>query len=117
MIERVKNECLRADDVWLKVMEMLAETKVTWTRCLLIVPPDVKQNQSIGLAQGNVNRNQNDIYMICMLVIGLTENGIFDVTFNFALLYLVKVLVSDKTIIRKEVKEFMEYSFSLFQRC
>ena len=25
-IERVKNECLRADDVWLKVMEMLAET-------------------------------------------------------------------------------------------
>lgn len=63
-IERVKNECLRADDVWLKVMEMLAETKVTWTRCLLIVPPDVKQNQSIGLAQGNVNRNQNDIYMM-----------------------------------------------------
>ena len=54
-IERVKNECLRADDVWLKVMEMLAETKVTWTRCLLIVPPDVKQNQSIGLAQGNVH--------------------------------------------------------------
>lgn len=46
-IERVKNECLRADDVWLKVMEMLAETKVTWTRCLLIVPPDVKQNQSM----------------------------------------------------------------------
>lgn len=40
-----------------------------------------------------------------MLVIGLTENGIFDVTFNFALLYLVKVLVSDKTIIRKEVKK------------
>ena len=63
-IERVKNECLRADDVWLKVMETLAETKVIWTRCFLIVPPDVKQNQTIGLAQGNVNRNQNDIYMM-----------------------------------------------------
>lgn len=52
-----------------------------------------------------VQRKEIFIYLICMLVIGLTENGIFDVTFNFALLYLVKVLVSDKTIIRKEVKE------------
>lgn len=52
-----------------------------------------------------VQRKEIFIYLICMLVIGLTENGIFNVTFNFALLYLVKVLVSDKTIIRKEVKE------------
>ncbi|HEM3710562.1 TPA: glycosyltransferase family 2 protein [Streptococcus suis] len=62
-ISRVKNECLRADDVWLKIMETLAYTKVVWTKCLLIVPPDVKENQTLGLAQGNVNRNQNDIYM------------------------------------------------------
>ncbi|HFI0053198.1 TPA: glycosyltransferase [Streptococcus suis] len=62
-ISRVKNECLRADDVWLKIMETLADTKVVWAKCLLIVPPDVKKNQTIGLAQGNVNRNQNDIYM------------------------------------------------------
>ncbi|NQQ32727.1 glycosyltransferase family 2 protein [Streptococcus suis] len=62
-ISRVKNECLRADDVWLKIMETLADTKVVWTKCLLIVPPDVKENQTLGLAQGNVNRNQNDIYM------------------------------------------------------
>lgn len=48
-----------------------------------------------------VQRKEIFIYLICMLVIGITENGIFDVTFNFALLYLVKVLVSDKTIIRK----------------
>lgn len=51
-----------------------------------------------------IQRKEIFIYLLCMLVIGLTENGIFDVTFNFALLYLVKVLVSDKSIIRKEAR-------------
>ncbi|NQQ32726.1 hypothetical protein HO875_04065 [Streptococcus suis] len=49
-------------------------------------------------------RKEIFIYLLCMLVIGLTENGIFDVTFNFALIYLVKVLVSDKSIIRNEAR-------------
>lgn len=32
------------------------------------------------------------IYLICMLFIGLTENGIFDITFNFALMYLTHII-------------------------
>lgn len=32
------------------------------------------------------------IYLICMLFIGLTENGIFDITFNFALMYLTRII-------------------------
>lgn len=59
----IKNECLKADDVWLKVMETLANTKVVWAKNFLIVPPDVKANQLIGLAADNVNGNQNDMYI------------------------------------------------------
>lgn len=59
----IKKECLKADDVWLKVMETLAKTKVVWAKSFLIVPPDVKINQSIGLAADNVHRNQNDMYI------------------------------------------------------
>lgn len=62
-VQKIKDECLKADDVWLKVMETLADTKVVWSKCFLIVPPDVKKNQAIGLAEGNVNQNRNDIYL------------------------------------------------------
>lgn len=48
-------------------------------------------------------RKEIFIYLICMLIIGLTENGIFDVTFNFALIYIAKALMADKVTARKEV--------------
>lgn len=43
------------------------------------------------------------IYLICMLFIGLTENGVFDITFNLALMYLTHIFSLLKKRTRDEV--------------
>lgn len=61
-VQSIKNECLMADDVWLKAMELLNGIKVVWTPCLIIVPPSIKENE-IGLVGVNVYKNMNDEYL------------------------------------------------------
>lgn len=44
------------------------------------------------------------LYAIAMLIVGLTENGIFYVSFNFVLLYFIKMLEFDVKIYRRVSK-------------
>lgn len=60
-IEDIKTLCLGADDIWLKCMEMLNGTKVVWVPCFFAHPPALGITTSLW--QGNVNEDQNDIYL------------------------------------------------------
>jgi len=62
-VERIKEECLLADDIWLKTMEIMQGTKVVWTPCIVIIPPDIVKNSQLGLAAINVYCNKNDEYV------------------------------------------------------
>ena len=60
--ELIKNVCLNADDLWLKFMEALQNTKVVWCPCLWGHPANILENQS-GLCDSNVGDNRNDKYL------------------------------------------------------
>ena len=60
--EMIKKVCLNADDLWLKFMEVLQETKVVWCPCLWQHPANILENQS-GLCDSNVGDNRNDEYL------------------------------------------------------
>ena len=60
-IEDIKTLCLGADDIWLKCMEMLNGTKVVWVPCFFAHPSALGITTSLW--QGNVNEDQNDIYL------------------------------------------------------
>lgn len=53
---------LKADDIWLKFMELLAGTKVVWAPCRIPMPEAIEKEQSSNLRTENVNHNMNDIY-------------------------------------------------------
>lgn len=60
--EMIKNICLNADDLWLKFMEALQDTKVVWCPCLWGHPANILESQS-GLCDSNVGDNRNDEYL------------------------------------------------------
>ena len=60
-LEDIKTLCLNADDIWLKCMEMLNDTKVVWVPCFFAHPPAL--GISTSLWQGNVYGDQNDMYL------------------------------------------------------
>lgn len=55
-------KALNADDLWLKFMEALQDTKVVWCPCLWGHPANILENQS-GLCDSNVGDNRNDKYL------------------------------------------------------
>lgn len=61
--ELIKKLCLGADDIWLKVMEVLAGTPVCWVKNNMIHPPIVNDTQNEALNISNVSNNQNDEYL------------------------------------------------------
>jgi hypothetical protein len=61
-VEFIKNNCLNADDVWLKFMEWNARVPVVWARCFNIVPEKIDPDE-IGLAGDNVFKSLNDKYI------------------------------------------------------
>lgn len=58
----IENICLNADDLWLKFMEVLQDTKVVWCPCLWEHPANIMESQS-GLCDSNVGENKNDKYL------------------------------------------------------
>ncbi|MGN0470459.1 MAG: glycosyltransferase [Acutalibacteraceae bacterium] len=56
--DKIKKLCLRADDIWLKYMEMLNGTKVVWARCFLPHPPSLEGIDSLN--EENVLNGKND---------------------------------------------------------
>lgn len=65
--ETIKAECLAADDIWLKTMELLNDTKVVWTKNYLTLPPISEGSQSLALNHTNVKGGGNDMYIQNML--------------------------------------------------
>lgn len=62
-MELIQQLCLEADDIWLKVMELLVGTKVVWAPCRIPVPEEIKGSQKTNLRNVNVKNNKNDIYI------------------------------------------------------
>ena len=61
--ENIKKYCLNADDVWLKFMELLNNTKVVFAKNDMINPPDCEKFQIESLKTINEGENKNDEYI------------------------------------------------------
>jgi hypothetical protein len=59
----IKKYCLTADDIWLKAMEVLNNTKVVWTGLKGIINTRIEEAQKTGLLNENVTKNKNDIFI------------------------------------------------------
>lgn len=63
IINDIKNYCLNADDIWLKVMEAKNEIKVVWAKNHLVLPQITKDSQKCALSEENVICDKNDRYI------------------------------------------------------
>lgn len=59
----IKELALTADDVWIKFMALLNNTKVVWVENKMPLPPSILESQHIALQKVNVEENMNDIYV------------------------------------------------------
>ena len=59
-IDMIQELCIGADDIWLKCMEVLKNTKVVWVPCFFAHPPALAITDSLW--QGNVTGDRNDFY-------------------------------------------------------
>lgn len=57
---------LKADDIWLKFMELLNGTYVVWTPCKIPMPDLIEKEQKTSLKSENVGQNMNDVYFANM---------------------------------------------------
>lgn len=62
-ITNIKQQCLEADDIWLKFMELQHKIPVVWVPDWPIHPYSIASTTSSGLAQTNVAHGQNDVYI------------------------------------------------------
>ena len=62
-IDKIKKECLEADDIWLKWHELRLGVKVVWAKNKMIHPPVVDGSQNITLSSDNVCNNKNDFFI------------------------------------------------------
>lgn len=53
---------LKADDIWLKFMELLNGTYVVWAPCRIPMPDLIKKEQATSLKSENVAQSRNDVY-------------------------------------------------------
>lgn len=60
--ELIRKLCFKADDIWLKFMELLNKTHVVWAPCKIPMPELIEKAQKISLNHENVVQNKNDIY-------------------------------------------------------
>ena len=60
--ELIEKLCLKADDIWLKFMELMKGTRVVWARCKIPMPGLIENEQKASLQSENVSQNMNDVY-------------------------------------------------------
>lgn len=73
--DAIRSCCLNADDLWLKVNEVLAGAPVVWMRAQKTHPLIVPNSQSTNLNSSNVLGGQNDEILIDILgYFGLSES-------------------------------------------
>lgn len=61
--EKILNQCLKADDIWLKFMQILKKTPVVYVKGRRIHPVTILGSQKYTLNSINVEQNQNDVYI------------------------------------------------------
>ena len=62
-INHIKACCYKADDIWLKFMELKAGIPVVWAPCFHVHPVEIAAWRDTGLNLTNVNKNANDGYI------------------------------------------------------
>lgn len=62
-MEKIRKYCLNADDIWLKIMELLGDVKVLWVKNNYMLPKVIKEAQETNLNSSNVLQNGNDMYI------------------------------------------------------
>jgi len=62
-IEKIKDLCLNADDIWLKFMELKNDIPVVYAKSKRKHPLIIKKAQKKSLQKGNYHENQNDKYI------------------------------------------------------
>ena len=60
--ELIEKLCLKADDIWLKFMELMKGTHVAWVHCKIPMPGLIEKEQKASLQSENVSQNMNDVY-------------------------------------------------------
>lgn len=60
--ELITKLSLKADDIWLKFMELLNGTQVVWAKCKIPMPQLIEKEQKTSLKSENVAQNRNDVY-------------------------------------------------------
>jgi hypothetical protein len=60
--ENIIRLSLKADDIWLKFMELLSGTKVAYAPSRLPMPQLIEKEQTSNLRADNVGLNMNDVY-------------------------------------------------------
>ena len=66
-MERIKEFCINADDIWLKTMELIGNIKVVWVKNDFMLPLLIKESQETTLGRMNIGKNFNDIYIQNMI--------------------------------------------------
>lgn len=61
-IATIKKHCLSADDIWLKVMELMVNRKVVWVKNNYVMPKETENSQLAALKTINVQEGYNDVY-------------------------------------------------------
>lgn len=59
----IKELCLDADDIWLKIMELKKRIKVVWVKCKYVMPLEVYGSQESSLNATNVIKKKNDLFL------------------------------------------------------
>lgn len=62
----IRKLCFKADDIWLKFMELLNGTYVVWAPCKIPMPDLIEKEQATSLQSENVGQNRNDVYFANM---------------------------------------------------
>lgn len=62
-INKIKDYCLEADDIWLKYMEILSDVPVIWAENDMVRPPIVPNSQDFSLSKENVISSRNDVFI------------------------------------------------------
>jgi hypothetical protein len=62
-IEKIRELCLNADDIWLKFMEIKNNVPVVWVKTRRVHPVTIKNSQKVTLQKSNFHADQNDAYI------------------------------------------------------
>lgn len=62
-IDKIKELCWRADDIWLKLMELKMGIKTVWVPTCYVMPYETKGSQETALNTRNTNQGENDKYI------------------------------------------------------